>query len=147
MTRAEFIDTLRSRLTGEVSAIEIENTVRYYEEYIEGSMKNGKTEAAVLDELGSPLLIARTIMDTAARSPKGEESAFNHAAGRNAEGGQQAVFQQFQMNTWKAKLILVAVIVIIFALALSVLRILLPFLIPLLVIWAVFRMIGRGGKR
>ena len=67
MTKTEFLDTLRLKLEGEVPVSEIDSTIRYYDEYISETVGRGESESKVLEELGSPLLIARTIIDTSAR--------------------------------------------------------------------------------
>jgi len=64
MTRQEFINDLRESLYTEVSSIEIESNIKYYNEYINEQIRNGKSEEQVLLELGDPRLIARTIIET-----------------------------------------------------------------------------------
>lgn len=64
MNRQEFLNTLRSQLSGEISSREVEENIRYYDEYIRDAVENGKSEFQILNEIGSPLLIARTIIET-----------------------------------------------------------------------------------
>ncbi len=64
MERKEFIDKLRGALNGNVSPALVEENIRYYHEYINSEMRNGKSEEEVLDALGDPRLIARTIIET-----------------------------------------------------------------------------------
>lgn len=64
MTKEEFIKELRESLYTEINSIEIENNVRYYNEYIDNQVRNGKTIDQVMAELGDPRLIARTIIET-----------------------------------------------------------------------------------
>lgn len=64
MDRNEFVSTLRAALTGEVSPAVVEDNVRYYQNYISQEIASGKSEKEVLEELGDPRLIARTIIDT-----------------------------------------------------------------------------------
>ena len=75
MRKAEFIETLEKRLEGEVSDREIESSVRYYDKYFEEAKRNGQSEEEIAQELGSPLLIAKTIIDTS-RGGTGEEQAY-----------------------------------------------------------------------
>ena len=65
MTKDEFLTELRSALSGNVSAGVIEDNIRYYEDYIEKEIRKGKDETEVTQELGSPRLIARTVVETA----------------------------------------------------------------------------------
>lgn len=63
MTRQEFIDTLSVRLSEEKPTSEVLGQVQYYQGYIDGEISRGRTEEEVLEELGDPLLIAKTILD------------------------------------------------------------------------------------
>jgi uncharacterized membrane protein len=63
MTKLEFLDTLRSVLAGEVPESEIESNIKFYDDYIRNeSRDNG--EEYVLEQLGNPRLIAKTIIET-----------------------------------------------------------------------------------
>lgn len=64
MTKEEFIRDLRESLYTEITSIEIENNVRYYNEYIDNQIRSGKSIDQVMAELGDPRLIARTIIET-----------------------------------------------------------------------------------
>ena len=63
MTKAEFLDTLRKALNGQVSPGVIAENLNYYDSYISGETRKGRSEQDILDELGDPRLIARTIID------------------------------------------------------------------------------------
>lgn len=62
MTKQEFLDELRQSLSGEVSSESIMDSYRYYSTYIEDEMRSGKLEEQVVEELGRPSLIARSII-------------------------------------------------------------------------------------
>lgn len=62
MTRREFIDELKQTLTGEVPANVMLESCSYYDNYIEDEMRKGRSEEEVLEELGKPMLIARSII-------------------------------------------------------------------------------------
>ena len=63
MTRNEWINTLRDALMAEVPQNEIDNNVAFYRDYIDRETEN-HTEDEVLQTLGEPRLIAKTIIDT-----------------------------------------------------------------------------------
>ena len=63
MDKTEFLDQLRVSLNGKMDAEEVTDNLRYYEEYINGQLRLGRTEAEVMTSLGSPRLIARSIAD------------------------------------------------------------------------------------
>lgn len=64
MTKREFLDTLQSVLTDELGIAIAEDNVKYYNDYIEQKKREGLSEQDVLDELGSPRLIAKSIIDS-----------------------------------------------------------------------------------
>ena len=71
MTKRQFMEELRSSLEGMVSQAVIQENMNYYEDYINEQIRNGKNEQDVLNELGSPRLIARSIIDA-----KGEDDDY-----------------------------------------------------------------------
>lgn len=64
MNKREFILELRDALDGEVSGQIIAVNVNYYENYIDEQIAAGVSEPEVLEMLGDPRLLARTIIDT-----------------------------------------------------------------------------------
>lgn len=62
MNRYEFIDDLRRCLSAELNAVSVNEHITYYEQYIDMQLKKGKTEREILEELGSPRLIAKSIV-------------------------------------------------------------------------------------
>ncbi len=82
-TKQEFIDGLRRALTGRISREEIEEHIRYYEDYITAETRIKGSERAVLDALGDPKLIAMSICaaDEAGMQGKSENKASNTGYG------------------------------------------------------------------
>jgi|GEM_PF-1612666 len=62
MTKQQFLDELRDALTGEVAVNVMMDSYNYYSHYIDEEMRSGKSEEQVLEELGKPMLIARSII-------------------------------------------------------------------------------------
>ncbi len=90
MTRYEFISQLRDSLAGEIPQSAAESNIRYYEQYIDGELSKGRTEADILRELGDPRLIARTIIDTWQSS----DTSSSTGSGYSGEYGSDA-FERF----------------------------------------------------
>ncbi|HJC48631.1 MAG TPA: DUF1700 domain-containing protein [Candidatus Lachnoclostridium pullistercoris] len=85
MNRDEFLRTLREALAGEVSPNIIEENIRYYDAYITDEVQKGRSEEAVIEELGGPRVIARTIIDVAAAGgDAGAEDPYGEAAQESA---------------------------------------------------------------
>ena len=145
MTRTEFIERLRNQLVGEVSEEEIENTTRYYQEYLSEAMRQGKTEAQVLEELGSPNLIARTVIDMA-RENGGKSQNSPFTGGK--EGGGAGTQNPYNRSAWSSKgnkAAAILILAVFLILVVTILRILIPLVVPILVICMIYRLI-KGGK-
>lgn len=151
MDRYEFVSTLRAVLTGEVPASVVEDNVRYYDSYISQEIAGGKSEREVLEALGDPRLIAKTIIDTNGSQESSEayggtytqsepEKGFH--AEFNENGGVDLKYRQFNLNTWYGRLLLlilvILVLTIVFTIVGGILSWLFPILLPiLLVVWIV----------
>ena len=117
MTKRQFMEGLRSSLEGMVSQAVIQENMNYYEDYINEQIRNGKNEQDVLNELGSPRLIARSIIDA-----KGEDDDYvqtGYYEEEQDEGTPEDMFggntHIFTMNSTKFKLgCLLSVIIFIF---------------------------------
>lgn len=65
MERQEFLQGLEEALTGEISVRQLQSNLQYYRDYISEEISRGRPEQEVMEELGDPRLIARTIVDAA----------------------------------------------------------------------------------
>ena len=63
MNKQEFLDRLRMSLSSRMTATQVTEHLRFYEDYINTEVRKGSSEAVVLQRLGDPRLIARTIVD------------------------------------------------------------------------------------
>lgn len=64
MSKKEFIDKLKKALQGSIHETDVQSNIEYYSDYIESEIRKGKTEEEVTKDLGSPNLIAKTIITT-----------------------------------------------------------------------------------
>lgn len=62
MNKYEFIRELNAHLKGKVSEQEFADTISYYEDYIDSQIRMGKREEEVIAALGSPRLLAKSII-------------------------------------------------------------------------------------
>lgn len=141
MNKMEFLDQLRQSLNGKVDAGMISDNLRYYEEYIDGQLMQGKAETEVMATLGSPRLIARTILD--ANRVDGREEVYQDQAqdpswstrsqGYQADDGYQAhqgkvpwILKFFTLPRWLRSLISFVILILILVIFFSVLKFLAP---------------------
>ena len=65
MKRNEFLKELREALEHDLSAEDLKKNLDYYDEYIREEMKKGQSEEEVVDALGDPWVIAKTVRTSA----------------------------------------------------------------------------------
>lgn len=133
MNRSEFLETLRSQLTGQMHEGKVAAHVRYYEDYIQSQVRGGRSEQEVLAELGDPRLIARTLLDTdpdTGQENYEEYSTYSEGdVDRQQSAGKHVHVWRF--DTWYSKLLGALIFLIILFLVFHILTAVLPFFIML----------------
>ena len=97
MNREEFLRGLENALSGNVPPSVVRVNLRYYDDYIRSERQKGRSESDIMDELGDPRLIARTILDTTPGAAEGEYEEyhpFGSFAGNSGRTSQQEEPQQ-----------------------------------------------------
>lgn len=176
-TKQEFIDGLRRALTGRISQEEIEEHIRYYEDYITAETRIKGTEQEVLNALGNPKLIAMSICaaDEAGMHGKsgykandtgyGNEYAYRSEDGYNGAGyyGQDDNINDERYNDTKddrpfifrhpkltITMILIGiliVVVLVIALAFSLLKLLWPIIVVAILVILIVRLMAYFTNR
>ena len=164
MSKNEFIQGLEAALSGNVPPETVRENLIYYRDYIRTEQEKGRTEQDIMDELGDPRLIARTIMDT---TPGAEEGAFEpyHFRGFFSEGSQSGSYSQsggsynqdgsrghihyYNLDKWYWKLLAVVVVVLFFMLLFTLITGFLSLVIPMLPVLGLIAVIMWfvGGRR
>lgn len=146
MYRAEFLDILKTQLSGQMHEGKIAAHLRYYEDYIQSKVRAGIPEEEVIAQLGDPRLIAKTLLDTDTGEEVYEESRSYSESDSGNYGNQEEKTwkKKLDLSTWYGKLIVIAAAAVIIFLLISVLAAVLPFLIVFAVI---VYLISRWRKR
>lgn len=155
MTRQEFLEELKNALNGEVSPEVLMDTYRYYSTYIDEEIQKGKSEEEVLEELGMPGLIARSII--AAQSGERTADVEYTEDGRTKKVWRKPSSEKkesknttyrefvFDFNAWYAKVLFVAVLIILIFIVYFVLKLgfwfLVTFGIPILLVLGIIYLI------
>ena len=71
MNKREYLNKLREYLAYELPEHYVQKNLNYYSDYIDTEVAGGKSLPAVLDDLGDPQLIARSIIDAEKSGPDG----------------------------------------------------------------------------
>ncbi|RDU24775.1 DUF1700 domain-containing protein [Anaerosacchariphilus polymeriproducens] len=147
MSKEEFLDELRIALQGEVSQNEISENLEYYDRYIASEIRKGRSIESVMEELGNPRLIARTIIDTHSNVKTSNSDTYysqdkytedNSTGGFQAEygnNGWDVRFGKFKLNTWYGKLLGVLFVIMCLVVLGLILNLLFPFILMGLAIW------------
>ena len=155
MTRQEFLEELKSSLAGEVSAEVMMDSYRYYSTYIDEEIRKGKSEEEVLEELGKPGLIARSII--AAQSGErvadveytedGRTKKVKRKSSSPKKESTKSAHREFvfDFNAWYAKVLFVAILVILVFIVYFILKLgfwfLITFGIPILLLLGIIYLI------
>lgn len=135
MDKIEFLNRLRAALTGRVDATVLAENLAYYEDYINSQMRMGRTEEEVLQSLGDPRLIAKTIIET--NEPDGSavqegKNNYREDDDRNTAGRYVIRHSRLPVGAWLV--IVIVVLIVILVVLFSLLSFLVPFLLPVLVV-------------
>lgn len=134
MTRFEFTERLRKALSGRVSHSVVNENVAYYENYIDTEIKKGRSEKEVLEELGDPRLIARTIIDTTQETGGALAGEEERASSDRGFSG-----RIIRLPVWILMLILLFAVIVVF----QIVGLLLPVLLPVALIYFLIRYFRR----
>lgn len=146
MSREEFLQGLEKALSGNVPPSAVRENLSYYSDYIRTEMEKGRAETDVMEELGDPRLIARTIIDT---TPGGGEGVFEeyHPRGsytraaeesRRYEDNTGESYQSrrnvhyYDLSKWYWKLLGILLVVAVVTVVITIVTGLLSLVIPLL---------------
>lgn len=151
MNKMEFVEQMRRSLSSIDDYSYVNDTVAYYENYIESQMRMGKSEQQVMQELGDPRLIAKSI--EASHVPGGEgddSSAYRNRASYSKEHGASSVLNLngkiINLPSWLLKIVSVLAAVVILLLLFTVLRIFAPFLVIGFFGYMIYRLISGNGR-
>lgn len=151
MNKEEFLQGLQNALSGEVPPEVVRDNLRYYDDYMRTERQKGRAEAEILEELGDPRLIARTIIDTTPGAGNGGFAEYRGGfftggrtedayAGYEEDPGQstkQGVYHNgkvhyYDLSKWYWKLAVMAVVILVLTMVIAVVGGILTLLVPLL---------------
>ncbi len=125
MTRSDFLDGLRKALNGQVSPAVISENLEYYRSYIASEQQKGRNEQEILDELGDPRLIARSIIAAGETASGRGYNSYGRDPGENYspddpndflhEEKRNGSFHLFHANKWVVLGIFFLILFLIFS--------------------------------
>jgi len=151
MNKVEFVEQMRRSLSSIDDYTYVNDTIAYYENYIESQIRMGKSEEQVMQELGDPRLIAKSICASHTSEDEMQQSS--------AYVNQESTFRQkaadtvlnlngklIHMPSWLLKILSVLTAIVILVLLFTVLRILSPFLMIGFLGYMIYRLIAGLGR-
>ncbi|MFR4782516.1 MAG: DUF1700 domain-containing protein [Pilosibacter sp.] len=120
MNKDEFLRRLEEALSGEVPASVIRDNLNYYADYLSQELGKGRTMDEIIEEIGEPNIVARTIIDSAEAagetgdgygsfedaSPRGDDRRSTYSQ-ESYQNGSTPNIHYFDLNKWYWKLALV----------------------------------------
>ena len=145
MDKREFIDRLQRALAGGLNSSQVAENVRYYEEYIDSEIRKGKSEADVMDQLGDPRLLAKSIIEANKRAGAsyGSNREYDEEVSEDIGGDSQernsAENRVVMLPGWLILLIVTVAVVVIIGIVTSLLAFFAPVIIVILIILLVIK--------
>ena len=153
MSKEEFLTQLSQALRGELGNETAYGHVSYYSDYIDKEVKKGKSEAEVIEQLGNPRLIARSIIDS---ERKGRSSSQYETYEDGSGVGDTSVSGGFFINGKPINpIIAIVAAIVIAALVLSIVfwvikgvawilfKVVLPIVLVLIIIGFIMKLIDK----
>lgn len=153
MRKTEFLQELKEALQGEVSPAVIQENLNYYDNYISQEIGKGRTEDEIMEELGGPRIIAKTIIDSSEAAGGGAQPGDYYSetdAGYSQDKGMNINSHYIDLNKWYWKLLLFTIVILALLLVMTVVggifTLLFRFAGPILLIWLIYSLF-KGMKR
>lgn len=154
MTKSEFLTQLRKALQENLGSSAVQENVDYYNRYIIEEIEKGKSEEEVLNMLGDPWILSRTITD--ASDGTDWETVYESQSSDGASSYDDRRYEQSHMGarragvkTWVHRILLILFVVMMIMLVISIISgvvsFLAPVLVPLFIVMFVVRIFG--GRR
>lgn len=144
MNKKEFLDILYEQLSGQMLEGNVAAHVQYYRNYIEEEQRKGRSEDDILNELGDPHLIARTLLDTEAAASGNPQTTEYYSESYNGHSSGHGKVKQhsfhLDLTTWYGKLAVILIAAVVIILLCTVLSVLIPIMIVAGVILYVLRL-------
>lgn len=149
MKKQEFLNILQESLEGEVKPGIIADNIAYYNQYIQAEVDRGRSIDSVMDELGDPRLIAKTIISTPQEQQRyaGAGNSYTTDSTRDQDSQPNRYMGKFHQIS-KAKLyggLIVTALILFFVLffVFKIFSLFLPVILVGLIISFVIKMINR----
>ena len=130
MNKQEFLNILRDSLSMSLEQSAINEQIDYYDKYISDEIKKGKSEKEVIEELGDPRLIAKTIKTVSGSktnvdfndNSSEKKSSYNRSFDNYESNNQNTKYRSFSTDT--TPITCAIIFLVVFIIVFSILRLL-----------------------
>ncbi len=152
MNRTEFIERLQRALAAGISSGQVAENVRYYQDYIDSEVRRGRSEGEVLDSLGDPRLLAKSIIE--ANKHAGTSYGSNRQYDEEVADDRQErrtendvpTARSFVLPGWLVMLIVTVVVLVVIGLVFSLLSFFAPVIIFVLAVLLIVKVIQNNWR-
>lgn len=151
MRQEEFLNIFREALVGKVPDSIIRDNENYYRNYINSQMNSGKTEQEVLDQLGDPRLLAKTIEESN-KFANGDSSSFyqentNTYRTQDQENDETGYKKTINVPAWLISIVAILTIALVIVVAFSLISFFAPVILAALMVTLVYSLIKAWKRR
>ena len=151
MNKPQFIEQMRRSLASIDDYVFVNDTIAYYENYIESQIRMGKSEEQVMQELGDPRLIAKSICASHMTDEEVQDNGSYQKYDSRTHGHTPHTIlnwngRQINLPSWLLKILVVLAAVIVIVLLFTILKVLSPFIIIGCFAYMIYRLITGSGR-
>lgn len=155
MKKEKFLEILKERLKNELSSREVEYHINYYKKYIEDEIATGKSQEEIIEMLGDPVMIAKTIIDASGNNNQFHNSNMDYNKYNDTKHkGVHFKINGKQVNSLLFKIIIVIITIIVISIIIGIISIafkilgvlfsiFMPILLVVLVVSIIYKLINR----
>lgn len=108
MNKREFLSKLNEYMSYELPESMVREKLKFYSDYIDSESTKGRSVSQVIDELGDPQLIARSIIDAAKSGPDGipgtdDDIDFGDSIASNGRRASQSAYSDYGSGNGRAQ--------------------------------------------
>lgn len=139
MSKTEYIEIIEKALVGNVSPQELQDIVSYYRDYIDMEIKKGRSEQEVLDQLGNPRHLVKSII--AAKEQKNMNIETEKV--REEEEKERGRRKSFRIPMALLVIVLLLIVWLALGFVVALVKFALPILLPVAIVMGIMSLIRR----
>ena len=141
MKKDDYIFYLNKALKGELPPEKVKYYTDYYKQYIDEEVRNGRKQQDVIDELGHPNMIAKSVIE--AERMSGGETRYYTDVEEDINGEDNSSFRNFKIKGIIGVVLFIIALILILSLAMGLFLILLRVFFPIIVIVGIIYLVKK----